>query len=349
MSKEFAASVFIGRFQPFHNSHKEVVEHGLRISDRVIIVIGSCNAAPNIRNPFLYNERRDMIRASFSEEDNERIHITGVRDYFNNDNHWLADVQQKVHGYVSRTDSIALLGNFKDGSSYYLKMFPQWEFAPVRTALSLDATTVRTALFRDFDHLTSKWSDHGIGWRSLVPEPVWSWIVNNFVGTERHLQLCREDEMIRAYKASWKDAPFPPIFVTTDAVVVTSGHVLLVRRKFEPGKGLLALPGGFLKQTERIEDGMLRELHEETGIRVPKPILRSSIREWKVFDHPDRSLRGRTITHAAYIRLPDGDLPDVKGSDDAERAFWLPLMDVGRREHEFFEDHAAIVGWFIGR
>jgi bifunctional NMN adenylyltransferase/nudix hydrolase len=80
--------------------------------------------------------------------------------------------------------------------------------------------------------------------------------------------------MIEKYKESWKAAPFPPTFVTVDAVVVQSGHVLLVKRKAMPGAGLWALPGGFLNQEETLLDGAIRELKEETKIKVPVPVLK---------------------------------------------------------------------------
>lgn len=341
---EYASAVFIGRFQPFHDSHLEIARQGLKIANNLVIVIGSCNAAPTIKNPFSFEERREMILSCFNPEDISRIHVVPVRDYFSSNNAWVTDVQQKTSEFINYGDSVALLGNYKDDSSYYLKMFPQWDFVPSKTMHTLNSTDIRALLF----------NPEGGDWDRNVPKPVKDWIEKNLLGdgrgTERYTQLFREFTQIKKYKELWKDAPFPPTFVTTDAVVVKSGHVLLVKRKFEPGRGLMALPGGFLKVTERIEDGMLRELREETGLKVAAPLLRASIKESRVFDFPERSLRGRTITHAYYIKLEDGgDLPDVRGNDDAAKAFWLPLMDVSKRENEFFEDHCQIIWHFIGR
>ena len=139
---------------------------------------------------------------------------------------------------------------------------------------------------------------------------------------------------------------YPPTFVTTDAVVVQSGHILLIQRKAAPGKGLWALPGGFLNPRELIVDGILRELHEETKLKVPKPVLRGSITKREVFDDPGRSERGRIITHAALIQLPPGELPSVKGSDDARKAKWMPIADL--REDVMFEDHYHIINHMLG-
>src|SRR6185312_1884152 len=114
-------------------------------------------------------------------------------------------------------------------------------------------------------------------------------------------------------------------------------------RKAAPGEGLWAIPGGFIGQTELIEDAMIRELREETKLKVPVPVLKGSIVDRKVFDATDRSLRGRTITHAFYIELAPGDLSPVKGADDAKAARWIPFNEFVRMEKETFEDHHAIV------
>jgi bifunctional NMN adenylyltransferase/nudix hydrolase len=65
-----------------------------------------------------------------------------------------------------------------------------------------------------------------------------------------------------------------------------------------------------------------------------------------VFDAINRSSRGRTITHAFNIILPDGELPKVKGSDDAAIAKWIPLADLDSTM--IFEDHLDIIEYFVG-
>ena len=161
--------------------------------------------------------------------------------------------------------------------------------------------------------------------------------------------LVREYDFIKQYKSAWEAAPYAPTFVTVDAVVVQSGHVLLVRRRAEPGRGLYAIPGGFLDPGERIDDAVFRELREETKIKVPEPVLRGSVRAKEVFDAPNRSLRGRTITHAYLIELQPGALPKVKGSDDAEKAKWVPISVFERMENQMFEDHYHIINTLIGK
>jgi bifunctional NMN adenylyltransferase/nudix hydrolase len=125
--------------------------------------------------------------------------------------------------------------------------------------------------------------------------------------------------------------------------------VLLVRRRAEPGKGLWAFPGGFVDKNENLQSAVIRELHEETRLKLPAPVLRGSIKSREVFDHPERSLRGRTITHAYYFEFPSGELPPVKGGDDAEHAQWIPISEAMEMEEQFFEDHFHILEHFLGR
>jgi bifunctional NMN adenylyltransferase/nudix hydrolase len=78
-------------------------------------------------------------------------------------------------------------------------------------------------------------------------------------------------------------------------------------------------------------------------------VLKGSIKSSHVFDYPERSLRGRTITNAFLIELPAGELPKVKGGDDARKARWFPINDVFRMADQLFEDHFDIIQYFLGR
>jgi bifunctional NMN adenylyltransferase/nudix hydrolase len=167
--------------------------------------------------------------------------------------------------------------------------------------------------------------------------------------TESFTRLKEEYNYLQDYKACWAVAPYPVTFVTADAVVIKSGHVLVVKRGGNPGKGLVALPGGFVNQNESLDAACLRELKEETKIKVSTDKLIAARQANHVFDHPQRSLRGRTITHAYLFDLgKEGNLPTVKGSDDAEEAFWMPIGDVYSNETAFFEDHRSIILYFLG-
>lgn len=345
----FDALVFIGRFSPFHNGHKAVIEAALEQAKEVVVVVGSSFAARNIRNPFTFQERKAMIEACFTDPKYfsyygaqgrvklPRIHVVPVSDYPYDDNKWINAIQKIVDETIPDAKDVGLIGHSKDSTSYYLEIFPRWKnHVEVADVDGINATDIRKALFE------RKW-DSEVG--NKLPEPVKSFL-GNLVTDNPHMRtLQQEYDMVKKYKEAWKAAPFPPTFMTVDAVVVQSGHILLVKRGDMPGKGLWALPGGFLEQTETMLDGAIRELKEETKIKVPVPVLKGSIKDSKTFDAPNRSSRGRTITQAFLIDLGVGELPKVKGSDDAEKAFWVPFNKV--KQEKMFEDHFAIIDYFL--
>src|SRR5690606_16688133 len=173
-------------------------------------------------------------------------------------------------------------------------------------------------------------------------------VMDAYSRTNKFKELSREHKFLENYKESWKDAPFDPVFVTTDAVVVQAGHILLIKRGRNPGKGALGLPGGFLQKGKKIVDSCLTELKEETNIVFPKEVLRTCIKDQHVFDHPYRDMRGRTLTHAFYFQIDQlGPLPNVSGGDDASHAFWLPISDLALHEENFFSDHFYILNYFL--
>jgi len=337
---QFDHLVFIGRFEPFHHGHRAVIERALTLAERVIVLVGSANKPRTHRNPWNAHEREVMIRESFPES-RDRILIHPLRDHLYNETQWVTDVQRIVHTASGGSQKIGLIGYSKDRTSYYLKSFPQWKLVEAPNVEGVSATELRHSLF-----LMDEDPGQRLLLKAALPAPVFDMLMA-FRTRPQFDQLRREFAFIRDYRKGWERAPYPPTFVTVDAVVVHSGHVLLVKRKAEPGKGLLALPGGFLNPDETIQDAAIRELKEETRIKLPEPVLRGSIRGAHVFDHPERSQRGRTITHAFHFDFPTGELPPVRGADDAEKAHWYPTSEALELEESFFEDHYHIVEHFL--
>lgn len=340
-SYQYDYLVFIGRFQPFHFGHQKVIATALEQAERVIVLVGSSSQPRCVRNPWTYSEREQFITSSFSDDEQKRLIIAPLLDDVYNEQSWLSRVQKTVHGItcqyhskVGQSLSIGLCGHSKDHSSYYLSLFPQWSSVNVEAYQSLSATPIREAYFLNGEIVDT------------CPEPVQEQL-KQFKKSDDYQSIAAEWRFIQSYKQGWEAAPYEPVFVTVDALVVQSGHVLLVERKANPGKGLLALPGGFIDPQEKLRDAVIRELREETRIKVPAPVLAGSIVKEQVFDDPHRSARGRTITHAFLIELkPDAKgLPAVKGGDDAKHAFWVPLGEVN--PERMFEDHFHIINAMI--
>ncbi|MEM7570350.1 MAG: bifunctional nicotinamide-nucleotide adenylyltransferase/Nudix hydroxylase [Pseudomonadota bacterium] len=343
---------FIGRFQPFHLGHKHVVDEALALAEHVIVLVGSANVARSPRNPFTFEERAVMLQDVYRYEiETGRLIVRPLDDVAYNDIAWTTQVQREVastildhankggvvlHGLGDY--KIGLVGYGKDGSSYYLKMFPDWGSENIKPRFeTLGSTDIRTAYFRGNATLP----------HDNCPKEVVRFL-DDFRTREEFTRLVQEVAFVKEYKSKWAQAPFEPVFVTVDAVVVQGGHVLLVRRGQDPGKGLLALPGGFVNPDEPLRNSVVRELKEETQIAdtkgpIPPAMLSSFLEDsaTRVFDDPYRSARGRTITHAFLFRLPERKtLFKVKGGDDAAHAEWYKIGDLDPRD--FFEDH-----WFI--
>lgn len=376
-SKPYDFAVVIGRFQPFHDGHKSVIIEARKHADEVIVILGSASQSRDTRNPWTEEERTQMIAQSLTYDmPNPKDHgfdrsknavfdalnlgysIASVSDSPYNEQAWIKKIQTAVDMVARnrgvKNPKICLLGQSKDHTSYYLKMFPKWSFKSVPlirgrdVTKSIDATDIRSQFF---ESVACKNSDKGMQQLcELVPAPVATFL-SEFARTSQGIRLTEEYKYIKEYRKKWENSPFPPMFVTADAVVIQAGHIVMVTRGKQPGNGLLALPGGFLNPKESIVECMLRELKEETRLKVHKSIIKGSIKRSRVYDYPDRSQRGRVISHAYLIELEGsnenhGALPRVRGSDDAVHADWYPLASL--QCNQVFEDHYHIIQDMLG-
>lgn len=342
--------VFIGRFQPLHIGHLETIERALAEVDELVIIIGSARTARNLRNPFTANERREMIESSLPKEKRSRVRFEFVRDYFYNTAAWVAEVRDKAtSGMIFKVSSVnpvqvTLYGISKDATSAYLNWFPDWSADRMRSIDQsetqegglLNATFLRESFLRDVGVLRTEQA------KRQLPPVIAEWL-QKFSELPVYGDLQSEQIAIDAYRKSWASAPFPPVFVTTDAIVIQAGHIAMIQRKKAPGRGQWAIPGGFLDPNESLEDCAIRELHEETQFDLSVEQLRKALVSVRTFDHPLRSSRGRTITHAHLFRLPGDRVARIQASDDAAAAKWVPLLDVGTMEEQCFEDHFHII------
>lgn len=382
-------TVYIGRFNPFHLGHAYVLEQALKTSKLVIVLIGSAGQARSPKNPFTFNERKEMIeswqvsaRVGFDPKSAlTNLVILPVRDVASN-NLWIKSVQHTVKAAITQfcraretilTD-VFITGSDRDDSTWYLNAFPQWKqdlvsalgHEPGRRA-DLSATSVREVLY------TSDLCEGSIeSLENKLPFTTRQFIRRFIEKNPAELDRLRvEYAFIQKSKKAWEAAPYPVTFNTADAVIIQSGHVLVVRRGNQPGLGLLALPGGYVNQKERIKDAAIREAVEETGIKlaegkkadeITERMLRGAIRDYEIFDDPGRSERGRIITVAYLIRLDDEKpLPKVAGQNvpyyesngkeevETLEAFWLPLDRALEETHLWFEDHHQILSWAVSQ
>ena len=310
--------IFIGRFQPIHQGHIHALGIAASQVDKLYILVGSANACRSIKNPWTYAERRDMIRSKLWTNHISNVEILPLNDHPYNDTQWIADVRATAE-FIGADEPI-LFGHMKEGNDY-LRWFPDWKFRDVESIYSVNATSIRQRMFETED--------------PNMPKTVMA-----------------DYKYYEKEKALFADYPFPETlnFNCGDAVLECQGHVLLIQRKHAPGAGAWALPGGFRNRNESFLDCAIRELKEETNVRVPENVLRGSIVKTELFDSPKRSFGIPRNTLAVYMRInpdPDGSLPRANGADDAATCKWVPLTAV-LNEYELYDDHAAIISKVTG-
>jgi 8-oxo-dGTP diphosphatase len=133
---------------------------------------------------------------------------------------------------------------------------------------------------------------------------------------------------------------FPAFAVTVDVVILTMVegvlHLLLVRRGQEPFKDMWAIPGGFKRPVETLDEAARRELSEETGVDVP-----SLLTQFGAYGDPGRDPRMNVVT-VAYLAVPR-DVGAIVAGTDAAHAALVSAADVLAERIELAFDHLRIV------
>lgn len=338
----YHTAVFIGRFQPFHRGHLFVFQEALKQAEQLLVLVGSAGGARDLRNPFSFAERQAMISAALPADTRRRVSLKPLQDFTYNDAAWVQSVSDLVAEHVANTAGghcgVALVGHDKDATTYYLKLFPEWQYIEVGNLHGINATALRHEYFSSeqaplFDS-------------AIVPAPTLDWLRDFAKGAE-YARLFAEYQAVQDFKAAWQGTPYPVIFTTVDALVRWRDEILLIQRQQHPGKDLWALPGGFLQAEETLLQGCLRELQEETHLAVAQDVLRNALVTKRVFDDPKRCQRGRVITHAYYFDLSQlPSKPAARADDDAKDLKWVKTTAI--RRQRCFSDHYFIIRALLG-
>lgn len=321
--------IIIGRFQPLHDGHKEIIRKAKKLCDKLLIVVGSSNVARTIKNPWTYTERRDVIQAFLNREglDFEDAQIIPINDYKYSDTQWMLDVQEIANLHATYGKKI-LFGFDKQGNDY-LKWFPQYGFHNIESTIDINATDIRSAMMKFPTGMTAAFL------KLTIPEDVQA-----------------DYEYFKKEKAQFANYPYPETlnFNCADALIECNGHVLLIKRKFAPGRNCWALPGGFKNNTETFTQTAIREAFEETNLRIPEKVLVGSIIGSRLFDSPTRGSGIPRTTFVVHFKIApdaDGKLPRANGADDAAECKWVPIADAVNT-YRLHDDHCDIIQVMTG-
>lgn len=324
-----------------HNGQIKVMEEALNKAKHLLIMIGSSNRSVSAKNPFTAEEREEVImRVVRANGWQDRVTVRHLPDvaYSIYPNAWFVNVRTIVNEVTAQMGGeghIGIIGHDKDASSFYLTGFPGLGLVKQPNYRSLNSTDLRNEFY-----------DSGNVHPDLTHPEVLDWVKSwKESNPRRYGYLQRDVEFITGYRKKYPDQ----IYNTADALVVCNNHILLIERGNFPGKGLYALPGGFVNPGETFLEAAKRELREETMMN--EDLL---LKKAKMFDDPNRDPRRHIVSMVHHFELPNrwltGEshkLPFVLGSDDARRAVWMPLEEVKNNPCKFFIDHWFIIDYML--
>ncbi len=334
----FDIVVQIGAFQPWTTQHQQQLEADLSRARQVVLAVTGATRACNTRHPFSLTEQIQLLRLAIPSNWLERVSVLAVHLPYAH----ASEPQPTVAQWQQAVADVAGHGSPKVAARYLSAARPalpgHWHLlAPAD--IDADELAWRQAALGS-NHALHVLQEKG----HLTPSTCHDWLARwlNQSGREH---LHEEWRQLQHERAAWASAPYPVTLVTVDAVVECGGQVLLIRRGRSPGRGLYALPGGFIDVSESLLQSACRELHEETGLNLAD---RVTPRASAVFDAPDRSQRGRVITHAWHFRIDAPSPPELQAGDDASEATWVEAARLSELTTQYHDDHDVILQHFLG-
>lgn len=365
-SYTYDAGLMLGRFQLVTEGHLAGVLAMVEAARLGVVGNGSANQSRDTRNPWTFDERREMWEAAIPLELLPRIRFFGQED-LGNPLRWASAVENRMTRILKdeRIDpdqaAIGLFGHRKDATTFYLDDFPAYILEQLPNVDGINASDLRETYFRmpDFD----EWAATA---RGRVPDGVVDWL-RGFRREAAYARLAEETTRLDALLAPWErrrtpDGSGPPHDVTfTDAaaVIVQGNRVLMARRQSFPGRDLWELPSGRVEMREEPLAAAMRIAAARTGIDVTATQMRRAHRDTWTRTDPYRTTRGREILFpSAFLLTPT---PRGRDVEERRRSMALPRLrasaDVGfftfdeirHMRTEIYADHAIVIDQALER
>lgn len=158
--KPYDIGLICGRFQTFHKGHEKLVDTGLMLCDRLLILIGSAQECGTERNPLNINTRTKMLKEIYG--DNPNIMIYGLADMTDEDDirpEWGRYLLDNVDRYIYKNPEVMIYGNDESRSQWFDKkdLVNTTELIINRAELSISATMLRQLMVADNRKEWMKW------------------------------------------------------------------------------------------------------------------------------------------------------------------------------------------------
>lgn len=353
--KTYKLAAVIMRAQLPTEAHFKLIEQAHEVAERVIVLLGSANKAPQFSNPFDFALREKMIKNCLSSVNQWKTTFFALKDFDHMEHEWEIEVNRLIAkaAWVDAHEGgkrklndheITLVVHKKDATTYYADSFPQYAQTLVDSYGDYNATDLRKIFFGEGnpEDLIKQIKPYTrVGVLNLLEAYAFK---DAKFGYE---YIRKQYAKIQSDKKPYENLPWGIKFQTADNLVICGNNVLLVQRGDGTyGEDQWALPGGYINQNEVFNDAVYRELFEETVIDVPKRALKNAYKGRLQFDGAKRDERGDFTTQCGIFVLEpneDGTLPLVRGSSDAKHAKWYPFEKLRSMERFIFLDHAGII------
>lgn len=158
--KPYDTGLICGRFQTFHKGHERLVDTGLMLCDRLLILIGSAQECGTERNPLNINTRTRMLKEVYG--DNPNIMIYGLSDMTNENDirpEWGRYLLDNVDRYIYKNPDVMIYGNDESRSNWFDKkdLKNTTELIINRSKLPISATMLRQLMVEDNRKEWMKW------------------------------------------------------------------------------------------------------------------------------------------------------------------------------------------------
>lgn len=160
--RAYDTGLLVGRFQTFHKGHQKLVETGLLLCDRLLVLVGSAQECGTERNPLNIETRIQMIKAVYP--DDSRVMIYALSDLSNENDirpEWGRYVLENVDRYIYKAPELMIYGNDESRSRWFdtEDIKDTSEFIVNRGALPISATMLRELMVKDNRREWMKWVD----------------------------------------------------------------------------------------------------------------------------------------------------------------------------------------------
>lgn len=160
--RAYDTGLLVGRFQTFHKGHQKLVETGLLLCDRLLVLVGSAQECGTERNPLNIETRIQMIKAVYP--DDSRVMIYALSDLSNENDirpEWGRYVLENVDRYIYKAPELMIYGNDESRSRWFdtEDIKDTSEFIVNRGALPISATMLRELMVKDSRREWMKWVD----------------------------------------------------------------------------------------------------------------------------------------------------------------------------------------------